>query len=115
MHLINKLDVDSTTTCLKLLSDPTRLMILKLVQKQAYCVCQFVEMFDTSQPAISQHLRKLKNAGMLHEEKRGQWRFFSINDEFEGKDLVISILDQVDENDPVFQTIKKKECPVDCN
>ncbi|MFJ6414392.1 ArsR/SmtB family transcription factor [Terribacillus saccharophilus] len=115
MHLSNKLDVRNTTACLKLLSDPTRLMILKLVQEQAYCVCQFVEMFDTSQPAISQHLRKLKNAGMLHEEKRGQWRFFSINDEFDGKDLVISILDQFDENDPVFQTIKKKECPVDCN
>ncbi|MFB1100480.1 ArsR/SmtB family transcription factor [Terribacillus sp. JSM ZJ617] len=115
MHLRWKSDVKSTTTCLKLLSDPTRLMILKLVKEQAYCVCQFVEMFDTSQPAISQHLRKLKNTGMLHEEKRGQWRFFSISDEFDGKDLVLSILDQVDENDPVFQTIKKKDCPVDCN
>ena len=29
-----------------------------------YCVCEFVEIFKMSQPAISQHVRKLKDSGI---------------------------------------------------
>ncbi|MFJ6414330.1 ArsR/SmtB family transcription factor [Terribacillus saccharophilus] len=109
------LSTAQTLNCMKLLSDSTRLIILKLVQKKQYCVCQFVEMFQTSQPSISQHLRKLKNAGMVKEERKEQWRFYSLNEDYEGIDLVNSVLNQIDENDEVLQAIKKREFPVSCN
>lgn len=32
-----------------------------------------------SQPSISQHLRKLKDLGLVQEERRGQWIYYSLN------------------------------------
>ncbi|MFC7319724.1 ArsR/SmtB family transcription factor [Halobacillus campisalis] len=110
-----KRDTASTVQCMKAMSDPTRLLIMKLVQKKAYCVCQFVDMFEMSQPAISQHLRKLKMAGLVREERRGQWRFFSMNDEFGARDLVLSILNQLDDEDETLRAIQSKEKAVSCD
>ncbi len=42
---------------LKLLGDKTRLTILALLKERALCVCDLVELLDTSQPNASQHLR----------------------------------------------------------
>ncbi|MCY8045899.1 metalloregulator ArsR/SmtB family transcription factor [Bacillus haynesii] len=114
MTVQTKLDSKSTVSCMKILSDSTRLLILKLLQEKPYCVCQFVDMFETSQPAISQHLRKLKSANMIKEERREQWRFYSLHDDFPERELVFAILNQIDEHDEVLQTVKRKERPVSC-
>lgn len=60
MAVDTKIGVAAMTHCLKTLSDQTRLMMMKLFLEKEYCVCQLVDMFEMSQPAISQHLRKLK-------------------------------------------------------
>lgn len=62
----------------KLLGDKTRLMILSLLREQDLCVCDIVELVKMSQPGISQHLRKLKSAGMVEETRRGQWNYYSL-------------------------------------
>ncbi|MGU9504037.1 ArsR/SmtB family transcription factor [Bacillus paralicheniformis] len=100
--------------CLKILSDQTRLLIMKLLQSKEYCVCQFVDMFQMSQPAISQHLSKLKKAGLIHETKKGQWRFYSINQSCLEYDLMLSILNKIDCHDKLLQSIKEKETQVSC-
>jgi ArsR family transcriptional regulator len=64
---------------LKLLGDKTRLSMLALLQEREWCVCEFVDIFDISQPAVSQHLRKLKDKGIVKESKRGQWVHYSLN------------------------------------
>lgn len=64
---------------LKLLGDKTRLTILILLKEREWCVCEFVDLFDISQPAVSQHLRKLKSSGLVKEQKRGQWVYYSLN------------------------------------
>lgn len=64
---------------LKLLGDKTRLEMLALLKEQELCVCEIVEIIGMSQPGISQHLRKLKAAGIVNEERRGQWIFYSLN------------------------------------
>lgn len=61
--------------CLKILSDQTRLLIMKLLQSKEYCVCQFVDMFQMSQPAISQHLSKLKKRVLFMKRKKGNGVF----------------------------------------
>ncbi|MCM2677484.1 ArsR/SmtB family transcription factor [Alkalicoccobacillus plakortidis] len=111
---IQKLETADTVTCLKIISDPTRLLILKLVEKKEYCVCQFVEMFETSQPAISQHIKKLKKLHLLNENRRGQWRHYSLNVSSPYFQVVKSILDQVDHDDPSLIEALKKERPVQC-
>lgn len=64
---------------LKLLGDRTRLAILGLLQERELCVGDMVDLLGTSQPNASQHLRKLKSAGLVQETKRGQWVYYSLN------------------------------------
>ncbi|MCC9021874.1 ArsR/SmtB family transcription factor [Bacillus nakamurai] len=100
--------------CLKLLSDQTRLLMMKLMQQKEYCVCEFTEIFETSQPGISQHLRKLKNAGLVNERRQGQWRFYSINSSRPEYALIESILQQIDEKDEELQALRQKESRISC-
>jgi ArsR family transcriptional regulator len=64
---------------LKLLGDKTRLAMLGLLQERDLCVGDIVELLGTSQPNASQHLRRLKSSGLVREDKRGQWVFYSLN------------------------------------
>ncbi|MGG4125408.1 metalloregulator ArsR/SmtB family transcription factor [Bacillus licheniformis] len=100
--------------CLKTLSDQTRLMMMKLFLDKEYCVCQLVDMFEMSQPSISQHLRKLKHAGFLKEDRKGQWRFYSINRSCPEFETIEHILNQIDEEDELLKSIKQKETQVSC-
>lgn len=68
-------EIDKAAMILKLLGDKTRLIMVKILDTHDCCVCEFVEIFKMSQPAISQHLRKLKDIGLVKEERRGQWIF----------------------------------------
>lgn len=68
-------NIDDVATILKLLGDKTRLTMMALLDNKNCCVCELVEFFQMSQPAISQHLRKLKDAGLLNETKKAQWVF----------------------------------------
>ena len=73
------LDIETTANILKLLGDKTRLTMIKIMSEHECCVCEFVDLFEMSQPAISQHLRKLKDVGIVNEARRGQWIFYSLN------------------------------------
>ncbi|MFC4303097.1 ArsR/SmtB family transcription factor [Cohnella boryungensis] len=78
---------------LKLLGDRTRLAILGLLQEKDLCVTDIVALLGTSQPNASQHLRKLRSAGLISEVKRGQWVFYSLNlDDFPNLRIFLSQL-----------------------
>jgi ArsR family transcriptional regulator, arsenate/arsenite/antimonite-responsive transcriptional repressor len=72
-------EIENTAQVLKLLGDKTRLTIVALLMKREFCVCELQEVFDMSQPSISQHLRKLKDAGLVKEARKGQWVYYSLN------------------------------------
>ena len=50
-------------------------------QDAGICVCEFERTFDMGQSKVSYHLRKLKEAGLVREEKRGRWSFYSLDRE----------------------------------
>ncbi|GIN08725.1 ArsR/SmtB family transcription factor [Shouchella clausii] len=108
------LSSEEIATCMKVISDPTRLLMLKLVSKKKYCVCQFVDMFNASQPSISQHLKKLKEAGLVVETRKGQWRFYSLNQSSPKADLIQGVLKQLSDQDERYRSLIEKESPVDC-
>lgn len=62
----------------KALADKTRLHILALLKHDEMCVCELVDVLDMTQPAISQHLRKLKQAGLVKERKTAQWVYYGL-------------------------------------
>lgn len=62
----------------KLLGDKTRLTIVGLLKDQELCVCDIVDHVGISQPGVSQHLRKLKAGGLVNENRKGQWIYYSL-------------------------------------
>jgi len=92
------IELEKAANILKLLGDKTRLTMIKIMDHHDCCVCEFVEIFETSQPAISQHVKKLKDVGLIKESRKGQWIIYSLNKESEFyplvKDLLLHIPDQ---------------------
>jgi len=67
------------TKVFKALSDSNRLKIFMLLSRRTLCVNALVRCLDISQPAVSQHLRILREAGLIKAEKRGYWIHYSAN------------------------------------
>ncbi|SDC36933.1 transcriptional regulator, ArsR family [Pelagirhabdus alkalitolerans] len=108
------ISIEETTALLKLLSDKTRLTMLKLLESDECCVCEFVELFQMSQPAISQHLKKLRSASVVNETRRGQWVFYSLNDQHPMYPLIQSILSEVESQDDKVQHLIESGTRVTC-
>ena len=53
--------------------------------EEGICVCEFEAYFGMGQSKISYHMRKLKEAGLVREERRGKWGFYSIDREAAGE------------------------------
>lgn len=68
----------TVATTFRALGDDTRLQVLVLLDKREFCVCELVELFGLSQSAISEHLRRLKDAGLAVDERRGMWVFYRL-------------------------------------
>lgn len=66
---------------LNLAGNEVRLKILFLLDKESkMCPCDLSDILDMTVPAISQHLRKLKDAGLVETNKVGQTIFYSISE-----------------------------------
>ena len=53
------------------------------------CGCEFVEYFEMGQSRVSYHLGKLKEAGLVKEERRGKWSFYSLDREAARRALIL--------------------------
>ena len=53
--------------------------------EEGICVCEFEGVFGMGQSKVSYHMRKLKDAGLVREERRGKWSFYSIDREAAGE------------------------------
>jgi DNA-binding transcriptional ArsR family regulator len=61
------------------LSDPTRRAILDRLRRREHGVSALCEPFAMTQPAISQHLRVLSDAGLVRSRKEGRERIYRIS------------------------------------
>ena len=48
-------------------------------QDAGICICEFEAFFGMGQSKVSYHMKKLKGAGLVHEERRGRWSFYSLS------------------------------------
>jgi len=73
-------DFDSLAAACKALSHPARLAILQTLARQGTCICgDIVDLMPLSQATVSQHLKILKNAGLITGEIDGPRSCYCIN------------------------------------
>jgi len=86
----------------KALGEPTRIKILRLLAEQELCVCELEEILEMSQPRVSQHLKVLKQAGLVKERREAQRRICSFDQD---------ALDQVFRKFDCFMKVPVNELP----
>lgn len=113
-RLKTTIELEEAALVLKLLGDRTRLTMMKILDKHDCCVCEFVEIFQTSQPAISQHLRKLRDIGLVKEERKGQWIFYSLNKANENYPFVQHIIEHLPNQDDKLKKLEENGTRINC-
>lgn len=63
----------------KLLSVDKRIEIIELLKKDPMSVNALADALGITQSAVSQHLRVLKSAGLVKDERQGYWIYYSLN------------------------------------
>lgn len=82
---------------LKAMADKNRLTLLACMKNGEVCVCDFVEVLSISQPAVSQQLKKLKDAGIILERKAGTWKYYRLAEDL--PTVVKAVVDSLEAND----------------
>jgi arsenate reductase len=65
----------------KALGDPTRLKLLRLLMERECAVHELVDVLATGQSRVSQHLARLKRAGLVQERRAGRQTYYAANAE----------------------------------
>lgn len=66
-------------TALAALADPTRRAVFERLRSGPRSVGDIASGMPVSRPAVSQHLKALKDAGLVHDERRGTARLYRIH------------------------------------
>lgn len=90
---------------LKAVGDHNRMLILKYLMKEPLCICEFTELLDMTQPAISQHMRKLKQADLVKEEKRSRWVIWSLNTQHPQYPILLHLLSLLPEPERTVESL----------
>jgi ArsR family transcriptional regulator len=77
---VEREQAERLATVAKALGDPIRLQLVDVLRKHAgkVCVCELVPLFDLSQPTVSHHLKKLREAGIVGSERQGLWAYYYV-------------------------------------
>ena len=96
------------------LGDPTRLKLLRLLQRQrvpdALCVNALAAVLGVSQSAVSQHLRALKKVGLVNGQRRGNRVHYFITPEGLEQSRSVASAALTVENDP-HEGCSEVPCP----
>ena len=71
--------MDHLDEALRALSDPTRRRILSILRDEEMAAGAIADQFDVTRPAVSHHLRVLREANLVTERRNGQNRFYTAN------------------------------------
>ena len=71
----------ATAALFAALANPARVRIVNLLAAagDAVCLCNLTEPLGLAQATVSQHLKRLVDAGLVSREERGKWSYFSLD------------------------------------
>ena len=81
---------------------------MALLRHKEMCVCDIVDLLETTQPNVSQHLKKLRTGGLINEERRSQWIYYSLN--VEDKPHLKQVIDQLPSMKERIDAFKSQGC-----
>ena len=96
--------MDDLLTVLRACAEPTRLRLVALAARGAFCVVELVEILGQSQPRLSRHLRLLCDAGVLERVREGANVWFGLPPE---PGVVTDVLARLPEGDPVLEADRR--------
>ena len=65
---------------MKAISEPSRVKIMKMLQRRVMCVCEIQEALGIAQSTTSKHLKILEDAGLVTYYKEGLWINYKLTD-----------------------------------
>ncbi|MFT4622345.1 MAG: DNA-binding transcriptional ArsR family regulator [Myxococcota bacterium] len=63
---------------LRAIAEPRRRRILMMIWDEELCAGEIAASFEISRPAVSQHLKVLRESGLVRERRRGTQRMYQI-------------------------------------
>src|SRR5699024_5320444 len=107
-------DMPRASPLLKLLGDQMRLTMMKLLQARDCCVREFVEIFTTSQPPISQHLRQLRDIGWRKGTRTGRWSLYSMHEDHDDYPFIQGMLEHLRGQDGLVTELEAQGLRICC-
>ena len=86
---------------LKALCEPKRFLLIKLMAERSYCVRALSLKSELSESAVSQHLKIMREAGLVYGVKKGYYTHYCLD-----KDALGEIIDELS----VIKNIERKPC-----
>ena len=80
---LDESEAAATAALFAALGNPARVRIINLLAAGhgAVCLCNLTESLGLAQATVSQHLKRLVEAGLVLREERGKWSYFSLDPE----------------------------------
>ena len=98
-------------TSLRAAAEPTRLRLLALAGRGAFCVSEFTEILGQSQPRLSRHLKLLCDCGLLDRVREGANVWFALPHGEPGA-LARDLVARLPEDDPILETDRRQAARV---
>lgn len=74
-------DLKRVAELFKALDDPTRLKIINALILSEMCVCDIAALMQMTQPAVSHHLKVLRQSNLVKNRRDGKVVYYSLDDE----------------------------------
>ena len=86
---------------MSLAGNGVRLKILYLLEQETQlCVCDLSDILQMTIPAVSQHLRKLKDGYLIQRRRQGQTQFYSLQQEHKHIHIIKQLFEHITVNEP---------------
>jgi len=103
-----EMKISDAAELFKILGDTSRLSMVAMMNKKECCVCDFTECFGMSQPAVSQHLKKLRSLGLIKARRDGYWTYLSLDEKSVYYDMLPSLISSIPEMDTQIDRLFSK-------
>ena len=83
-ELYDEITLQKMAEMFKVMNDPTRLKIINALLLSEMCVCDISALMDMTQPAISHHLKILRQSELIKYRRDGKIVYYSLDDDHIG-------------------------------